>query len=83
MMNARTEQFFGYGRKELLGQTVDVLVPDHVRANHNLIARFLFGGASATDRFGKVLGEDAFLGIDQPRVRFAVAGWNYSLRMGS
>ena len=33
-LNAVTEKSFGYSREELLGQTVDVLVPDHVRANH-------------------------------------------------
>lgn len=33
-LNAKTEQLFGYGREELLGETVDALVPDHVRANH-------------------------------------------------
>lgn len=33
-LNARTEQLFGYSREELLGKTVDALVPDHIRANH-------------------------------------------------
>jgi len=34
-LNAQTEQLFGYTREELLGETVDALVPDHVRANHS------------------------------------------------
>ena len=34
-LNARTEQLFGYTREELLGQNVDALVPDHIRANHS------------------------------------------------
>ena len=33
-LNAVTEKSFGYSREELLGQPVEVLVPDHVRANH-------------------------------------------------
>ncbi len=33
-INAATEKSFGYGREELLGQSVEVLVPDRVRANH-------------------------------------------------
>lgn len=33
-MNARTELLFGYSREELLGKTVDALVPDRVRASH-------------------------------------------------
>lgn len=33
-MNAVTEKSFGYTRDELLGQSVDILVPDHVHAKH-------------------------------------------------
>ena len=33
-MNAVTEQWFGYTREELLGQSVDMLVPDDVRSRH-------------------------------------------------
>ena len=33
-INARTEQMFGYKREELLGQTVDVLVPQRFRGTH-------------------------------------------------
>ncbi len=33
-MNARVEQFFGYTRAELLGQPVDILVPERFRRSH-------------------------------------------------
>ena len=33
-LNAVTEKSFGYSRDELLGQNVDILVPDSVRAGH-------------------------------------------------
>jgi PAS domain S-box-containing protein len=33
-LNAVTEKSFGYSRQELLGQSVDLLVPDRVRASH-------------------------------------------------
>ncbi len=33
-LNAVTEKSFGFSREELLGQPVEILVPDHVRANH-------------------------------------------------
>lgn len=33
-LNAVTEKLFGYRREELLGQTVEALVPDHVRGRH-------------------------------------------------
>lgn len=34
MVNAETEKVFGYTRDELLGQPVDVLVPDRFRHHH-------------------------------------------------
>jgi len=34
LMNAATEQIFGYSREELLGKTVDALVPQEVRDRH-------------------------------------------------
>jgi PAS domain S-box-containing protein len=34
VVNSRTEQLFGYTRQELLGLSVDVLVPDSLRAGH-------------------------------------------------
>jgi PAS domain S-box-containing protein len=34
LINAQAERLFGYRRHELLGQSVDILVPDRVRAEH-------------------------------------------------
>lgn len=34
MVNAQAERLFGYGRNELIGQSVDILVPEAVRAAH-------------------------------------------------
>ncbi|MGD0936387.1 MAG: PAS domain S-box protein, partial [Streptosporangiaceae bacterium] len=34
LVNAQTERLFGYGRDELVGQPVEILVPDHVRGLH-------------------------------------------------
>jgi PAS domain S-box-containing protein len=34
MVNAQTEFLFGYTREELIGQRLDILVPDHARAAH-------------------------------------------------
>ncbi|MDQ1708101.1 MAG: hypothetical protein QOJ88_1312 [Pyrinomonadaceae bacterium] len=33
-VNAQVEQMFGYDRDELLGQTIEVLIPDRLRADH-------------------------------------------------
>ena len=33
-VNGRVEQFFGYRREELLGQTIEVLVPERFRKDH-------------------------------------------------
>ena len=34
LVNAQTERLFGYGREELAGQLVEILVPDAIRAGH-------------------------------------------------
>jgi protein-histidine pros-kinase len=34
IVNQQTEQLFGYGRAELIGQPVEVLIPDRLRAQH-------------------------------------------------
>jgi PAS domain S-box-containing protein len=35
MVNAETERLFGYSRQELIGQSVDLLVPQRVRQDHS------------------------------------------------
>src|SRR5690349_1357852 len=35
LVNAEAERMFGYGRDELRGQRIDVLVPDRVRGTHS------------------------------------------------
>jgi protein-histidine pros-kinase len=35
LVNEQTEHLFGYSRKELLGQAVEVLVPERFRGNHS------------------------------------------------
>jgi PAS domain S-box-containing protein len=34
LVNRQTEELFGYGREELLGKPVEMLVPEHVRDRH-------------------------------------------------
>ena len=34
VVNAQTESMFGYSREELLGQTIELLLPDRLRAQH-------------------------------------------------
>jgi PAS domain S-box-containing protein len=34
LINARTEELFGYSRDELIGQPLELLVPEHLRALH-------------------------------------------------
>jgi PAS domain S-box-containing protein len=42
LVNAQTERLFGYPRDELLGQMIEVLVPDGVRAGHPGLRRRYF-----------------------------------------
>jgi PAS domain S-box-containing protein len=39
MVNAQAEQIFGYDRSEMLGQHVEMLVPERFRANHPALRR--------------------------------------------
>jgi protein-histidine pros-kinase len=34
LVNMQTERLFGYARKDVVGQPVESLVPDHLRARH-------------------------------------------------
>ena len=35
LVNAETERMFGYARDELVGQRIEVLIPDHARPSHS------------------------------------------------
>jgi PAS domain S-box-containing protein len=39
MVNAQTESMFGYTREQLIGQRLEILVPDHARAAHDTAPR--------------------------------------------
>jgi PAS domain S-box-containing protein len=43
MVNAQTEALFGYDRSELLGQPVEILVPDRLRQRHPGLRQSFFG----------------------------------------
>jgi PAS domain S-box-containing protein len=43
MVNAQTEALFGYDRNELLGQTVEILVPERLRQRHPALRQSFFG----------------------------------------
>jgi PAS domain S-box-containing protein len=43
MVNAQAERLFGYQREELLGQSVEILVPDRFRGQHPGLRRSFFG----------------------------------------
>ena len=43
MVNAQAERVFGYARKEMLGQPIEMLVPARFRANHPNLRGSFFG----------------------------------------
>ncbi len=47
LVNIQAERLFGYGRAELLGRPVEMLVPDRFRAQHTGLRRGFFASASA------------------------------------
>lgn len=47
LVNAETEKLFGYERQELLGQTVEKLVPERFRAGHPGLRTSFFGAPEA------------------------------------
>ena len=47
LINAQSEKLFGYSRQELVGQTIEMLVPDKSRTRHPELRRSYFAGPSA------------------------------------
>ena len=47
MVNAQAEILFGYGREDLIGQPVELLVPERSRAAHPTSRRGFLGEPSA------------------------------------
>ncbi|KTC65463.1 sensory box histidine kinase (plasmid) [Legionella adelaidensis] len=47
LVNAQVEQMFGYARDELLGKTVEMLVPERFRKNHPLFRQEFFKNPKA------------------------------------
>jgi PAS domain S-box-containing protein len=46
-VNSQTEQLFGYARSELIGQVVEMLIPERYRTRHPVLRREFFDAASA------------------------------------
>jgi PAS domain S-box-containing protein len=57
LMNAEAERLFGYPREELLGKSVDVIVPAMARLTHAQLNKY-FGAASEACRMG--IGRDLY-----------------------
>jgi PAS domain S-box-containing protein len=47
LVNAQAEEMFGYGRGELLGQPVELLVPDRFRGEHSVYRASFFANPTA------------------------------------
>ena len=47
MVNAQTERVFGYSRNELLGQPIEMLVPERYRHNHPGLRTSFFADPAA------------------------------------
>jgi PAS domain S-box-containing protein len=47
LVNSQTKKLFGYGREELVGQTIEILVPEHYRSGHGSLRSSFFAAPSA------------------------------------
>jgi len=71
MVNAQTEQMFGYSRNDLLGKPVEMLVPERYRRNHpGLRAGFFAGPVSRP--MGAVR---SYFGLSEMRCRDRAPFW--------
>jgi PAS domain S-box-containing protein len=68
LVNTETERIFGYERDELLGQKVEVLIPDRFRPGHPRLRAQYFGSSDAR-RMGA--GRDLF-GLRKDRSEFPI-----------
>jgi PAS domain S-box-containing protein len=68
MVNTEVERLFGYGRKELIGQRVEILIPDRLRPQH-IRNRNAFGAQPEVRRMG--VGRDLF-GLRKDGTEFPV-----------
>jgi len=55
LVNSHTERLFGYTRGELLGQPVEILVPESPRGSPSVLHRSLFSDAQVLMRIGQEL----------------------------
>jgi len=55
LSNAQTEKLFGYSREELLGQSVEILVPERLRVVHSAHRAGLFSAPEVRRRTGREL----------------------------
>jgi PAS domain S-box-containing protein len=68
LVNSRTEEMFGYGRHELLGYPVEVLIPERFHERH-----LLHRGRYVTDPHKRPMGEELELfGLRKDGTEFAV-----------
>jgi PAS domain S-box-containing protein len=47
LVNSQTERLFGYARDEIVGRTVEMLVPERFRSSHPRLRTHFFGDAAA------------------------------------
>jgi PAS domain S-box-containing protein len=52
LVNAETERVFGYPREELLGQSVEILIPERYRRDHASLRQEFFADASQSRPMG-------------------------------
>jgi PAS domain S-box-containing protein len=68
LVNSETERIFGYGRNELIGQSIDILVPERLRKQH---LRFR-GKFAEHPLMRRVEGRRGLLGLRRDGSEFAI-----------